>query len=86
MFLQLLFSGLLFPRPSGPAVAIARREVSLWDLLPTTHLHLLLGRLLRDGDAALASPRLLALALLAALFVAVGGLLLTRAIRQSARA
>jgi len=86
MFLQLLFSGLLFPRPSGPSMAIAGREVSLWDLLPTTHLHLLLGRLLRDGDAALASPRLLALALLAALFVAVGGLLLTRAIRKSARA
>jgi hypothetical protein len=86
MFLQLLFSGLLFPRPSGPSVAVTGHNISLWDLLPTTHLHLLLGRLLRDGDAALASPRLLALALLAALFVTVGGMLLTRAIRQSARA
>ncbi len=86
MFLQLLFSGLLFPRPSGPSVAVAGHEVSLWDLLPTTHLHLLLGRLLTTGDGALASPRLLALALLAALFVAIGGLLLTRAIPTSARA
>ncbi len=86
MFLQLLFSGLLFPRPSGPSVAIAGCNISLWDLLPTTHLHVLLGRLLATGDGALASPRLLALAILAALFVAIGGLLLTRAIRTSARA
>ena len=85
MFLQLLFSGLLFPRPDGPGVTLGDLRLTLWDLLPTTHLHLLLVALLRDGDSALSGARLAMLGLLALLFVGAGSLAFTRATRTEGR-
>lgn len=84
MFLQLLFSGLLFPRPETLAFSVGSLQVSVWDLLPTTHLHLLLSSLLQRGDAALAAGRLAALALLALAALALGALLFQRALRRGA--
>lgn len=83
MFLQLLFSGLLFPRPEQPSVVFGASRISLWDLLPTTHLHHLLTALLQGTHTE--PVRFAALALLAAASLLLGGLLFQRALRAGAR-
>jgi ABC-2 type transport system permease protein len=72
MFLQVLLSGLLFPRPALPALRLLGHPVTALDLLPTTHLRVLLGELLAGGSVAAFGPRLLALLGLALALVAAG--------------
>ncbi len=71
MFAQVLLSGVLFPRPELLPFTVLGRTVTALDLLPTTHLHLLLRELL-GGASLAASPRFLALLALAAGALAAG--------------
>jgi ABC-type multidrug transport system permease subunit len=49
MFLLVLFSGVVFPRPQMPLLQVAGRSIGLLDVLPTTHLGVALGKILTLG-------------------------------------
>ncbi|MCK6548852.1 ABC transporter permease [Myxococcota bacterium] len=49
MFLLMLFSGVVFPRPEADLFTIGARTIGLFDVLPTTHLSVGLEKVLRSG-------------------------------------
>ncbi len=78
MFLLLLFSGVVFPRPVVRLVTIGGVVLGPFDLLPTTHLHAAFARLMSGGDLASVKLRILALALLSMVYFAAGVLVFRR--------
>jgi ABC-2 type transport system permease protein len=72
MFLLLLFSGVIFPRPSLHWMVLRGVEVGPFDLLPTTHLHAALGRVLGTTSGESLLSRTGALSALSALYFAGG--------------
>jgi ABC-2 type transport system permease protein len=85
MFLLVLFSGVVFPQPRVPLFTLFGRGIALLDVLPTTHLHAALGKVLNLGaslgEVAYELGWLSAISLLN--FVA-GGLFFARSARPSA--
>jgi len=75
MFLLLLFSGVVFPRPSVTWFYLHDVAVGPFDLLPTTHLHEALSRTLLGANFRDVSGRALVLLALSAVYFAVGVLL-----------
>ena len=49
MFLLLVFSGIVFPKPEGILTTVMNQSVAWTDLLPTSHLRLALDRILASG-------------------------------------
>ena len=49
MFLLLVFSGIVFPKPDGILTTLMEQKVQWVDLLPTTHLRMALDRILASG-------------------------------------
>lgn len=52
MFLLVLFSGIVFPRPNVPVFEVGNQVVDLFDILPTTHLGSALDKVLTLGAGA----------------------------------
>ncbi|MFO0724117.1 MAG: ABC transporter permease [Myxococcota bacterium] len=71
MFLLLLFSGVVFPRPSARLFEVVGHPVSLFDALPTTHLHAAFSALFGEAPARV-GLRAWALFSLSALYFGVG--------------
>lgn len=72
MFLLLLFSGVVFPRPHAALLTVSGVAVGPFDLLPTTHLHEALSRALSGASFAEVAPRAAALAVTSLAYFAVG--------------
>jgi ABC-2 type transport system permease protein len=72
MFALLLFSGVVFPRPALTLLTLGGVELGPFDLLPTTHLHEALSRVLAGGSLWDVGGRALALFGLSGLAFAVG--------------
>jgi hypothetical protein len=81
MFLLLLFSGVVFPRPEAPLFTAGAYTIGLFDVLPTTHLHVALGRVVEGAPWSALAARVGALALLSAAYLAGGVFAFTRAER-----
>jgi ABC-2 type transport system permease protein len=86
MFLLVLFSGLVFPRPRVTLFEIGPRAVDLFDAFPTTHMGVALEKVMTMG-AGLGeiAYELGALGVIAAMNFTLGGWLFARAARPSAR-
>jgi ABC-2 type transport system permease protein len=81
MFLLLLFSGVVFPRPEAPLFTAGAYTIGLFDVLPTTHLHVALGSVVEGAPWSALAARVGALALLSAAYLAGGVFAFTRAER-----
>jgi ABC-type multidrug transport system permease subunit len=87
MFLLVLFSGVIFPRPSVALFSIGETTIDLFDLLPTTHMGVALGKVLNLGAGVReVGYELLWLTLISLLSFAVGGWFFARSARPSAQA
>jgi ABC-2 type transport system permease protein len=72
MFLLLLFSGVIFPRPQVHWLTLRGMQLGPFDLLPTTHLHAALGQVLGSAKSESVAQRTWALSGLSALYFAAG--------------
>lgn len=78
MFVLLLFSGVIFPRPEVTLVIVGGAPIGPFDLLPTTHLHEAMSRVLAGAALADVAGRVAALFGLSALYFAAGVLVFRR--------
>lgn len=78
MFVLLLFSGVIFPRPEVTLVTVGGAPIGPFDLLPTTHLHEAMSRVLAGAALADVAGRVAALFALSALYFAAGVLVFRR--------
>jgi ABC-2 type transport system permease protein len=87
MFLLVLFSGVIFPRPSVALFSLGGVSVDLFDILPTTHMGVALGKVLNLGaGVSEVSYELLWLVMISALTYLLGGWFFARSARPSAEA
>ncbi|MFO0663141.1 MAG: ABC transporter permease [Polyangiaceae bacterium] len=86
MFLLLLFSGVVFPRPSATFFHIDHTPVGPFDLLPTTHLHEALARTLSGAPLRDVMGRASVLSLLSLVYFTAGLALFRARHRVGARA
>lgn len=84
MFLLMLFSGVIFPRPRAEVFEVGGRSIGLFDALPTTHLSVGLEKLLQgaatSSDLSVEVSSLLALS---ALYFLAGAIAFQRRHRLS---
>ena len=85
MFLLLLFSGVVFPRPSATLFHVRDTDIGPFDLLPTTHLHEALSRVLAGQRAWDIAGPTLALAALSFVYFTFGMVLFRARHRVGAR-
>lgn len=75
MFLLMLFSGVIFPRPEADLFTLGARTIGLFDALPTTHLSIGLEKVLARGvDLGALGFELASLGALSVLYFALGAL------------
>lgn len=86
MFLLLLFSGVVFPRPSATLFHVNGTAVGPFDLLPTTHLHEALSRTLAGATFRDVLGRATVLAILSLVYFAIGLVLFRARHRVGAKA
>lgn len=85
MFLLVLFSGVIFPRPRVPLLHVGGVVVDLFDVLPTTHMGIALGKVLNLGAGiGDVGYELVWLSVISLLNYVVGGLFFARSARPSA--
>ena len=73
MFLLLVFSGIVFPKPEGILTTVMNQTVSWTDLLPTSHLRVALDRILASGwSVAQLSYQLIWMSLQATVILGLG--------------
>jgi hypothetical protein len=86
MFLLILFSGIIFPRPAVTVTTIAGRDIDLFDLLPTTHMGGALEKIMTLGAGlSEVTYEIVALVAIGALSFGIGGVLFTRSGRPSSQ-
>ncbi len=84
MFLLVLFSGIVFPRPDITVLTVAGQTIDLFDLLPTTHMGEALGKVMTLGaTAGEVAYEIIALTAIALVNYLLGGLLFARSGRPA---
>ena len=87
MFLLILFSGIVFPRPEITVFTIGGRGIDLFDALPTTHMGAALGKVMTLGATfGEIVYEILFLSAIALLNYIIGGLLFIRSGKPSMNA
>jgi ABC-2 type transport system permease protein len=85
MFLLILFSGIVFPRPEITIATVGSRAIDVFDALPTTHMGAALGKVMTLGaTAGEVGYELVFLAVITLLNYVLGGVLFARSGRPSA--
>lgn len=85
MFLLILFSGIVFPRPAVSVLTVGQRKIDLFDALPTTHMGAALEKVMTLGaGAADVSYELVSLLVIGLFSFGLGGWLFARSGRPSA--
>jgi ABC-type multidrug transport system permease subunit len=86
MFLLILFSGIVFPRPEVTVLTIGEHKIDFFDVLPTTHMGSALEKVMTLGaDSADVSYEIISLLVIGLLSFLLGGLLFARSGRPSAQ-
>ncbi len=85
MFLLILFSGIVFPRPAVTVLTLGQRKIDLFDALPTTHMGAALEKVMTLGAGASdVSYEIVSLFVIGLSSFGLGGLLFARSGRPSA--
>ncbi len=84
MFLLVLFSGIVFPRPDVTILTVAGQTIDLFDLLPTTHMGGALGKVMTLGaTTGEIAYEIIALTAISLANYVLGGLLFARSGRPA---